>query len=164
MSADGTAAVPVSPATLTRWAAASERACAECEQAEVLLLQTGGDGRVLEHVTRARETSWATYRALLDAGAVPTEGAGGVPAPAAGDPLRALALADTPATQHLLLALREAMTCAEAVDSERGNVLPEGIPLLPGESRGTGYAETLANIAERLRVEVEGPHRQAGRE
>ena len=29
--------------------------------------------------------------------------------------------------------------------------------LLPGESRGTGWAETISNLAERLRIEVEGP-------
>jgi len=41
--------------------------------------------------------------------------------------------------------------------AERGNVLPAHLPLQPGESRGTGWAETLSNLAKRLRAEVEGP-------
>ena len=48
--------------------------------------------------------------------------------------------------------------------AERGNVLPAHLPLQPGESRGTGWAETLSNLAERLRVEVEGPRRSRGSE
>ena len=41
--------------------------------------------------------------------------------------------------------------------AERGNVLPGDFPLQPGESRGTGWAETLSELALRLKIEVEGP-------
>jgi hypothetical protein len=136
-------------AALDRWAQGCERTCAECERAELLLVE--GDGlRAREHVTRARETAWNLYRSLLEAGAAPVEGAG-VPAPL---PLR---LFDTPATRRLLQVLRAAQEAAEAVDAERGHILPGHIPLQPGESRGTGWAESVSNLAERLRVEVEGP-------
>ena len=40
---------------------------------------------------------------------------------------------------------------------ERGDVLPVDIALQPGETRGIGWAETIAELAERLRVDVEGP-------
>ena len=68
-----------------------------------------------------------------------------------------LHLLDTPATRRLLDTLRLAVMDAEAVDEERGNVLPDSIALQPGESRGTGWAETLSEIALRLKIEVEGP-------
>ena len=41
--------------------------------------------------------------------------------------------------------------------SERGDVLPSHLPLQPGESRGTGWAKTLSELALRLKIEVEGP-------
>ena len=149
---------------LTRWAAACEMATREAEQAELLLLEADPDPRrALEHVTRARETSWRTYRALLDAGAEPA-GDAGLPTASDADPLRALATLSTPSSADLLSLLRATVAVAELVDAERGNVLAPDVPLLPGESRGTGWAETLSNLAERLRVEVEGPRRSRGRE
>lgn len=48
--------------------------------------------------------------------------------------------------------------------SERGDVLAPDVPLLPGEMRGTGWAETISNLAQRLKIEVEGPARARGRE
>ena len=57
------------------------------------------------------------------------------------------------------------MSSAELVNgSSSGNVLPPDTPLLPGESRGTGWAETLSELAQRLKIEVEGPvdRRQTG--
>jgi hypothetical protein len=42
--------------------------------------------------------------------------------------------------------------------------LPDDFPLLPGETRGTGWAETISNLAQRLKIEVEGPSRARGRE
>jgi hypothetical protein len=68
-----------------------------------------------------------------------------------------LHLLSTPAGRRLLEALRAAVEAAEAVDAERGNVLPADFPLQEGETRGTGYAESLSEILLRLRVEVEGP-------
>ncbi len=41
--------------------------------------------------------------------------------------------------------------------AERGNILPFDFPLQPGESRGTDLAETLSELALRLKIEVEGP-------
>ncbi len=53
---------------------------------------------------------------------------------------------------------------AERVDAARGHVVPVDTPLLPGESRGTGWAEILSELALRLKIEVEGPARAKGRE
>ncbi len=77
----------------------------------------------------------------------------GVPAP---EPTP-LHLLSTDASRRLLAGLRQVQEMAEAVDAERGNVLPSHLPLLPGESRGTGWAETLSELALRLKIEVEGP-------
>ena len=104
-------------------------------------------------LTSAVEASQMGLRTLLDAGARVK----GIPAAAPADPLRALALADTPATRRLLTVLGQAVEAAEVVDAERGNVLPAHLPLQPDESRGTGWAETLSGLALRLKIEVEGP-------
>jgi hypothetical protein len=115
-----------------------------------------------ERITASADAAWGTLQRLLEAGAARPAN---VPAPAAeADPLRDLALADTPATRRLLAAVRAAMDAAEEVDAERGNVLPDDFPLQPGESRGTGWAETISNLTQRLRIEVEGPARAQGRE
>jgi hypothetical protein len=106
-----------------------------------------------------------TYQLLRAAGGREPDGhAAGLPLAADPDPLRALLLADTPAARRLLEALRAAAEAAEAVDLERGNVLPPDFPLQPGETRGTGWAETISNLAQRLKIEVEGPSRARGRE
>jgi hypothetical protein len=86
------------------------------------------------------------------------------PRPSDADPLRALAQASTPNARRLLDALRHAVEVAEDVDAERGDVLAPDVPLLPGETRGTGWAETISNLAQRLKIEVEGPARATGRE
>lgn len=70
-------------------------------------------------------------------------------------------LTDSPAVQRLLQALEEAIAAAEEVDAQMGWVLPADIPLQPGETRGTGWAETLGNLAEQLRHEVQPPRRRA---
>jgi len=108
-----------------------------------------------ERLTTAVAASQQGLRMLLEAGAARPAT---VPAPKSdADPLRALAQADTPATRRLLAAVRAAVAAAEEVDAERGNVLPSHLPLQPGESRGTGWAETLSELALRLKIEVEGP-------
>jgi hypothetical protein len=68
-----------------------------------------------------------------------------------------LHLLSTPASRRLLRTLRAAVDAAEDVDAERGHVLPDDFPLQPGESRGTGWAETLSELVLRLSIEVEGP-------
>ena len=115
-----------------------------------------------ERLTSVDRSAQEALRLLIEAGAARPEG---VPAPKSdADPLRALALADTPATRRLLDLLRQATAAAEEVDAERGNVLPDDFPLQPGESRGTGWAETLSELALRLKIEVHGPRRSRGSE
>jgi len=68
-----------------------------------------------------------------------------------------LHLLDTPASRRLLSLLEEAQEATEEVDAERGRSLPGDVPLQPGESRGTDLAETISEIALRVRIEVNGP-------
>ena len=68
-----------------------------------------------------------------------------------------LHLLSTSGTRRMSRLLRFAMEAAEEVDAERGNVVADNVPLLPGESRGTDWAETISNLVERLRVDVDGP-------
>lgn len=63
---------------------------------------------------------------------------------------------DTPATRALVQILEGAVEAAEIVDAERGQVMPDDYTLKPGEPRGTGWAETINELAIRLRAEVEG--------
>jgi hypothetical protein len=84
-------------------------------------------------------------------------GAGPVPAWKALGPETPLEKLDTPNTRALLEALRQIVPLAEAVDAERGHVIPDEIPLGPGESRGTGWAETLSALVLQLSLDVEGP-------
>jgi len=108
-----------------------------------------------ERLSSVDQAAQEALRLLLGAGAARPAS---VPAPKSdADPLRALAQADTPAARRLLAAVRAAVEAAEEVDAERGNVLPAHLPLQPGESRGTGWAETLSELALRLKIEVEGP-------
>ena len=46
---------------------------------------------------------------------------------------------------------------AERIDAARGRSLGGGVPLLPGEARGTDLAEALSETALRVRTEVHGP-------
>ncbi len=63
---------------------------------------------------------------------------------------------NTPDTRELLALLTQAQAVAERVDTARGRALPEGTPLLPGESLGTDQAESVSALALRVRREVEG--------
>lgn len=97
--------------------------------------------------------AWEAYQELLSLGAAP---ACKMPD---GEPLNlaALTLLESPALRELLAALEKAQEIAERVDAERGHVLPKHIPLQPGESRGTDLAELIGEIAQRVRMEIEGP-------
>ena len=86
---------------------------------------------------------------LLSLGATATEVPPAKPIP--------LSLLSTPASRRLLDTLRAAVEAAEAVDQERGNILPDCVTPQPGETRGTAWAETLSELVLRLRIEVEGP-------
>ncbi len=99
------------------------------------------------------------HRGLVDAGATPADETA-VPA-AAPIPLSQL---DTSDTRRLLALLQEAQEVAERVDTARGRALPAFVPLGPGESAGTDLAESISELALRLRIEVEGPQRARGRE
>lgn len=68
-----------------------------------------------------------------------------------------LHLLDTPDTRELLELLEKAQAVAERIDAARGRTVDSDTPLLPGESHGTDLAETISNIALRVRVEVKGP-------
>jgi hypothetical protein len=105
---------------------------------------------VQEQATAASECLTRLHQALIAAGA-PEGGDGGRTSPV---PLRLLS---TPAGRRLLDVLDAAVDAAEALDAERGDVLPGFIALQPGETRGTGYAEALSELRLRLRVEVKGP-------
>ena len=95
-----------------------------------------------QHVRDANEASQSVYLALVRAGG--SAGSGSV-APQALD----LALLDTPAARRLLDALQFAVACAQDVDAERGWVLPSG--------EGCGLVDTIGDITEALRQQVEGP-------
>lgn len=72
-----------------------------------------------------------------------------------------LHLLGSPNNRRLLAILEEAQLAAERVDAERGRVLPDHVPLQPGESRGTDLAEAISYLRLRVSLEVHGP---AGRE
>ena len=75
--------------------------------------------------------------------------------------LSALAILADPAAPELLALLEQAQSVAEGIDFRRGRVVDADIPLSPGESRGTDLAESISNLAQRVRVETHGP---AGRD
>ena len=139
----------IDQAELDQWACYALRA-SEAVAVATFAAREGDTLRAQEQLRGANDDLQRLHAGLQSAGASPPDGAG---APADVP----LALLDTPATRRLLAALRAAVGAAEAVDAERGHVLPGFIPLLRGETRGTGWAETLSELAERLRVEVEGP-------
>lgn len=75
--------------------------------------------------------------------------------------LAGLALLSDPAAPQLLALLEQAQAVAEGIDARRGRAVPVSVPLGPGEARGTDLAETISEIALRLRVDIHGP---AGRD
>lgn len=97
----------------------------------------------------AGDLAQTVFKALQQAGAVIPD----LPAP----PPIPLHLLDTPDTRRLLALLTEAQAVAERVDAVRGRTLPADVPLGAGQSRGTDLAESISELARRLRVEVEGP-------
>jgi hypothetical protein len=71
--------------------------------------------------------------------------------------LAALAVLDTADSRELLDLVTRAVAVAERVDAQRGNVVAGDVPLQPGESRGTDFAEALSVLRLRLATEVHGP-------
>jgi len=160
--------LPLDPATVNACTRAASRSVDAALATVALLLEADATGEppnaaaLLHAANAANEQAQATYQLLHAAGGRAPEYDFARPSDA--DPLRALAQADTPATRRLLAAVKAAVAAAEEVDAERGNVLPAHLPLQPGESRGTGWAETLSELALRLKIEVEGPARARGQE
>jgi hypothetical protein len=69
-----------------------------------------------------------------------------------------LHLLDTPASRRLLALLIECRKAAEEVDAERGRVVSSSVvsTLPEGQSRGTDLAESISELALRVRTEVHG--------
>lgn len=95
-----------------------------------------------QHIRDADTASQSVYLALVRAGG--DAGPGSV-APQTVP----IELLDTPATRRLLDALQFAVSCAQEVDTERGWTLASG--------EGCGMVDTIGDIAEALRQQVEGP-------
>ena len=67
-----------------------------------------------------------------------------------------LAAVSGDAARDLLEALDRAQRLAEVLDAQRGRTVGPKVPLGPGESRGTDYAEALSELVLRLRGEAFG--------
>jgi hypothetical protein len=127
-------------------------------------LHRGNVADACERITASADATWETLQRLIEVGAARPEG---VPAPKSDAATRCGRLLRPTRWRQgagWRRCVRAAVNAAEEVDAEHGNLLPENFPLQPGETRGTGYAETISNLAERLRVEVEGPTRARGRQ
>ncbi|MES2460521.1 MAG: hypothetical protein V4671_08045 [Armatimonadota bacterium] len=135
---------------LNRAAADADKGCEQIALGYFAVVN--GDPEKAKDLLRdAQDTVQAVMRRLAEAGAGP------VPAWRKLGPQTPLELLDTPKSRALLEALRNIVPIAEAVDAERGHVIPDEIPLGPGESRGTGWAETLSTLVLQLSLDVEGP-------
>ena len=160
--------LPMDPTALNLSARAASHAVDSVLDVLALLLAADATGEppdtgaLIQAANEANEQAQTTLRLVLQAGAARPESV--PPRPSDADPLRAMAQADTPDTRELLRLVREAVAVAERVDAARGHVVAPDVPLLPGETRGTGWAETISNVVQRLKIEVEGPARAQGRE
>jgi hypothetical protein len=106
-------------------------------------------------VQRARDAAQSAGHALARLGALGARPAH-VPSREPFPPFPSYLL-DTMASRRLLALLEEAQVIAERVDGARGRTISEDIPLQPGESRGTDLAESISELALRVRTEVHGP-------
>jgi hypothetical protein len=163
--------IAVSPAEVLKWRDAAGRVN-EAIQFVRVMLHTGdldgkdSGGRSADDLLfDAQEDSGLLTRELHSAAGifshtVDTESKGDTIGTIGGEdfglPLQSLALLDTPDARELLALLEKAQEVAERVDASRGRALPETIPLLPGESRGTDLAESISELALRVRTEVHG--------
>ena len=149
------AIVPVDQATLDSAGRAADLAVSAVLQAqgavydaEMRAEEEGIGGQVArllqELLPMLQEANAATQRASMALQQL------GADVPEAARPLDVpLHLMNTLATRRLLAALREAKYAAQLVDTERGWILDSG--------EGCGWVDTVGDIAERLRQEVEGP-------
>jgi hypothetical protein len=145
-----TAAGP-SPAQILKWRDMAGRAN-ENIQLGRMAIHTGGDvgGQSADDLLFDAQHTTALMRSELAA-------ASRLSAPSTAFSPIPLETLDTPDTRALLDLLEKAQAVAERIDASRGRCLSPDIPLLPGESRGTDLAETISEIALRVRIEVQGP-------
>lgn len=118
-------------------------------------LATPGAAEPEEAAQAAERAGDAATEASAALGLLDGMGARPVASPVA-EPIP-LALLDTPDARELLALLRQAVPVAERLDRARGRALPAGAELLPEETHGLDLAETLSELALRLKIEVEGP-------
>lgn len=147
-----TPTVPTSARALAGWSSAAARVCDSIQAARMYLatgegLPTGVavDDVLLEAQELAQRLQLETRAAGIHA---PTLDHGF-------EPLDLFAL-DTPDTRALLALLEQAQAVAERLDAARGRAVSDGMPLAPGESRGTDLAESVSVLALRVRGEVYG--------
>ena len=138
---------PVTMGQLARWATIAD-AAGDAAQEAAALLRAGRADEAIPLVEEATEKARLLVGSLENAGAEPA-GVRAAPVP--------LALLDTAFARLLLDMLTRAQDVAEQVDAERGRVLADTVPLLPGESRGVDLAESISHLCERLRLEIHGP-------
>jgi len=142
-----------SPRTLVAWTHAAATANDLVQSARMELMQPGtglDPGQTLDGVLM--EAQELTERLRRETRAASGIHAAPVPGFA---PIDLLAL-DTPDNRELLSLLDAALAVAERIDRSRNRTLPAHIPTAPGESRGCDLAESLAEVAARVRQEVHG--------
>jgi len=146
MSSDAGARGSITPGKAAAYAERAKRLNLLIQQARYFLATGKGDASPLlmeaQELSAAHRSEFASAAGLNAAASPPSESAG-VAVP--------LHLLDTPASRRLLARLEQAQEAAEEVDRERGRSLPEEILLQAGESRGTDLAETISEIALRVR-------------
>jgi len=120
-----------------------------------LLAEEDEPSRRRIRVQRARDAAQSAGHALARLGALGARPAH-VPSREPFPPFPSYLL-DTMARRRLLALLEEAQIIAERVDGARGRTISEDVALQPGESRGTDLAESISEIALRVRTEVHGP-------
>jgi len=139
---------PAPFAVLDKIARHTDAALKAARCAEVLATIPGRGEETRAYAEKAGDESAHAQTALLAAGA----SLHALPQPSSID----LLALDTPDNRELLFLLDAALAVAERVDASRGRSLPAHIPTAPGESRGCDLAESLAEVAARVRQEVHG--------
>jgi hypothetical protein len=115
------------------------------------LAATEAADTIREPAREAAENVSAALLLLKELGATPY-------APDAGtESLARLSALRTPESEQLALLLQAARDLAEQVDAQRGDTVPETVPVPPDETRGTGWAEEIGRLSRRLNTEVFGP-------
>jgi hypothetical protein len=115
------------------------------------LAATESADTIRDPAREAAENVSAALLLLKELGATPY-------APDAGtESLARLSALRTPESEQLALLLQAARDLAEQVDAQRGDTVPETVPVPPGELRGIGWAEEIGRLSARLNTEVFGP-------